>query len=210
MNAKILDRVDTAHLDKQTISNGKLVIKNHSFWKGLDPNLVANFMLKHGLYVIPTTELICWLKENVVGSAIEIGAGNGAISRALGIPITDNRMQELPEVQFFYMMSGQPVIAYPDDVEKLEALEAVEKYKPDTVIGAFITHKFVDEVVGGNAYGVQEETIIEKTRRYIMIGNLDTHRLKPILKKKHDWMYFPWLITRSADQKNNRIFVWNN
>lgn len=101
-------------------------------------------------------------------------------------------MQERPEIKMYYLMGGQPVIQYPSDVEKLDAEQAINKYKPDTVIGCFITHKFDYSTNSGNAFGVQEEFIIKNVRRYINVGNLETHRLKP---------------TRSVDQSKNRIWV---
>lgn len=168
------------------------------------------FLHVHGIYILPTEELINWLKENISGSAIEIGAGNGAISRALKIPITDSRLQEQEEIKKIYSAMGQPVIIYPDDVEKLDADEAVKKYNPDTVIGAFITHKYRDDrpEIGGNQYGVEEESILDAVKKYINIGNLITHGMKPILKMKHEQYFFDWIITRAVDQKMNRIFVW--
>ena len=58
------------------------------------------FMHVYGLYTLPTVELIDYLAGIVCGKrAIEIGAGMGVIGRSLGIPITDSRMQELPEVK---------------------------------------------------------------------------------------------------------------
>ncbi len=188
---------------------GKLLVKDFEFYNSFPVNTVRLFMLENGIYVLPTTELVAWIKENIIGTAIEIGAGHGAISRQLGIPITDSWMQDRPDIKLYYQMCGQPVIKYHQDVEKLDAIEAIKKYKPDTVIGAFITHKYVESINSGNAFGVKEEFILQNAQRYINIGNLVTHRDKPILEFPHDEHYFQWIITRSADQKNNRIFVWN-
>ena len=44
-------------------------------------------------------------------------------------------------------------------------------------------------------FGVYEEDILERVKMYINIGNLDTHKDKPILKLTHDEYYFNWLIT---------------
>lgn len=208
-NAQQIFHCDISGLEKEVIDDGKLIIKPFDFWKNRDKNEINYFLLQHGIYVIPTTELINWLKENIIGNAIEIGAGNGAISRALNIPITDSRMQERDDIKILYAMSGQPVIKYPDDVEKLDAEEAISKYKPDTVIGCFITHKFKEEIGNGNMYGVEEENILASVKRYINVGNLTTHKSKPILKIKHHELYFDWLITRSVNQNDNRIFIWD-
>lgn len=208
-NAQQIYHCDISNLEKDVIADGKLIVKPFSFWNNIDRNEINYFLYVHGIYVVPTEELINYLKENIVGSAIEIGAGNGAISRALNIPITDSRMQELEEIKMMYAMSGQPVIKYPDDVEKLNSDQAIVKYKPDTVIGCFITHKFKAEIGNGNMYGVEEENILKSVKRYINVGNLTTHKSKPILKMKHEEHYFEWLITRAVNQKDNRIFIWN-
>lgn len=215
MNASFLYDTDISHINKQAFENGLLKVMPSSFYKSLDENSLKLFMLNHGIYVIPTTELIDWLKENIYKTeniyetAIEIGAGLGTIARALQIPITDSRMQEFPDVKLIYNMGGQPTIKYPSDVEKLDYKEAIEKYKPKTVIGCFITHKHKSGMSTGNMYGVEEEYILKNVQRYINIGNLQTHKDKPILKEKSTEYNFDWLITRSHNQSLNRIWVYD-
>lgn len=208
-NAQQILKCDLSGLEKEVLVDGKLIVRPFEFWKNRDKNEINYFLYVHGIYVIPTDELINYLKENIIGSTIEIGAGNGAISRTLNIPITDSRMQEREDIKMHYAMTGQPVIKYPDDVEKLDAEEAIAKYRPDTVIGCFITHKYKEEIGNGNMYGVEEENILKAVKRYINVGNLMTHKAKPILKMKHEEHYFDWLITRSVNQSDNRIFIWN-
>lgn len=188
----------------------KLKIFPAYIWRNIDENILKIFMLKHGIYILPTTELIEWLKQNIIGRAIEIGSGNSAIARTLNIPITDSRLQEQPEIALYYESLGQPTIKYNDDVERLDAMEAIKKYNPDTVIGAFITHRFNPKTNSGNMYGVSEEAVLRKVKRYINIGNLETHHDKPIRKThKHEEFYFEWIISRSADQSKNRIWIFN-
>ena len=211
MNIAILLNTDISGLEKQVFDDaGHLIIHPFSFYKGIQRNDILHLMHKHGIYVLPTSELIDFLREKTVGSAIEIGAGNGAISRTLKIPITDSKMQDEPDAKLFYKLIQQPGIKYPSDCEKIDAIAAVKKYRPDTVIGAFITHKYVNETIGGNYLGVKEEKIIALCKRYINIGNQITHHSKPILKLGHTRHYFPWIITRSINQDENRIFIWDN
>lgn len=209
MSVSILYNTDISHIEKQAFENSLLKVMPSSFYKSLDENSLKLFMLNHGIYVIPTTELIDWLKENIIENAIEIGAGLGTIARELKIPITDSRMQELPDVKLIYNMGGQPTIKYPSDVEKLDYKEAIQKYNPKTVIGCFITHKHKNGMSTGNMYGVEEEYILKNVQRYINVGNLQTHKDKPILKQKSIEYNFDWLITRSNDQSLNRIWVYN-
>lgn len=199
---------DISHIKNKAFVNGKLIPLPYDFYKSLTDNELKYFMLQYGIYVLPTTELIDFLKENTLSNnTIEIGCGLGCIGRSLNIPITDNRMQEQSDVMFLYAAAKQPVIIYPDDVIKMDAVEAVKHYKPDTVIGAFITHQF--NGTSGNMYGPKEELILENTKRYINIGNLITHKEKPILEKPHREFYFPWIVTRSVDQRKNRIFIFD-
>lgn len=206
-----LQKCDISDLETILLKDGLLQIEPAETFTEFTRNEVLYFMHTHGIYVMPTTELLDWLRENITGSAIEIGAGNGAIARALNIPITDIQQQADPLMRLYYAFLGAPVIKYPPDVEKLEALKAVKKYKPDTVIGAFITHRYNDITNDGNSLGPDEETMMKLIKRYINIGNLITHRNKPILRThKHNEYYFDWLITRSIDQSKNRIFVFDN
>lgn len=210
-NSTSIERCDLTNLEKKVFDNeNKLIIKPYSFWKNINGNELRYFMYIHGIYVLPTQELIDWLKQNIIGNAIEIGSGIGAVARNLGIPITDSRMQELPEVKLAYLAGGQPTIKYPSDVEKLDYKLAIFKYQPQTVIGCFITHKYDERIGSGNAYGVEEEFILKNSVKYINVGNKHTHKDKPILKQKHQEYYFDWLITRSVDQKQNTIFVFQN
>ena len=93
------------------------------------------FGVRHGLYSFPTEELCSFLRERVRGRrAIEIGAGHGALAKALAIPATDNRQQEDEPVKSHYAALRQPTVPYGEHVEKLDAAAAVEKYCPDVVI----------------------------------------------------------------------------
>jgi hypothetical protein len=210
MNASVITPCDLTALTNEVIgADGLLKIKPYSFYKGVNENELKFFLHQNAIYVLPTTELIDWLKENIIGTAIEIGAGHGAIGRALNIPTTDSRMQERPEIKFIYESSGQPVIKYNNDIEKLDAIQALDKHKPDTVIGAFITHKYDERIGNGNAFGVQEELILQRTKRYINICNKVTHKDKPILKVKHKEYKFDWLITRAVNQNENAIIMFD-
>lgn len=192
------------------IRDGLLQVKPFDYFKNIPENDIKLFMVEHGIYVMPTQELIEWLMDNIIGSAIEIGAGVGSIGRALGIPITDNKMQQWPMIKMMYEMMHQKPIEYPEDVEELDYADAVIKYRPETVIGGFITHKWLPGMDQGNEHGVREEFLLNNTKRYIMIGNRITHAAKPILKRDHLELYFPWLVTRGMDQSQNRIFVWDS
>jgi hypothetical protein len=207
MNSILIDKCDLTDIKQKVINpNGTLKILPSVFFQQFEKNTMQYFMLQMGIYVLPTTELISFLQDNIEGKAIEIGCGNGAIGRALGIPITDSKIQEDDRIKILYASIKQPVIQYPRDVEKLEAIEAVEKHKPNTVIGAFVTHKF--NGISGYQFGVVEGKILKLADKYINISNIDVHKDKPILKYPHQKYYFDWLITRGINQLKNRIWIF--
>lgn len=207
MHAITIYPCDLSRLTAQVIKNGLLQVLPADFYHKVEENELRYFMHQYGIYVLPTLELIEWLKFHISTPAIEIGCGNGAIGRELGIPITDSKLQERENVKTFYQLSKQPTISYPADVEQLDAISAIGKYKPTTVIGAFITHKYNGH--SGNMYGVVEGKILKLCKKYIHIGNKVTHHDKPILKHKHAEYYFDWLITRGVYQQENCIWVFN-
>lgn len=208
MNGIEIQACDLSYLISQVIENGKLKPMPYAFYQSIEVNELQYFMYSYGIYTLPTTELIEWLKENIVGTAIEIGCGNGAIGRALGIKLTDSKLQEKQAIADWYKFHRQPTIKYPNDVLEYDALEAIKYFKPDTVIGSFITHKYSPKIKSGNMYGVVEGKILQMCKKYIHIGNGETHRDKPILKHAHETFHFEWLITRSANQDANCICVW--
>lgn len=203
----ILNAEDTTNLESLMFTNGLLNVLPSSFYQQYSLNSIQVVMVKYGIYVLPTTELIDWLRTMIIPPAIEIGAGLGSIGRALSIPTTDSHLQSDPAVAAYYKMLGQSPIQYPDDVEKLTALDAIAKYTPHTVIGAFVTHLY--NGVSGNPFGVAEEKIITGGCKYINIGNANTHADKPLLQLPHITFNFDWLLTRSGDQTKNSIWVWN-
>lgn len=168
---------------------------------------------EHARYGLPTIELVEWLKQQIGDrKAIEIGAGSGDLCYHLGIIGTDNYQQEWPDVRLYYAVLGQPVIKYGEWVERLDALEAVKQHKPDVVIGSWVTH-WIDPNLppppgGGNMYGIREDEILKRVDTYIMIGNLEIHKHKPILKLPHEELNFPWIKSRAAARDQNRIFIW--
>jgi hypothetical protein len=197
-------------LDEQSI----LKVVPAEYYAQVSQETLAFFCHKYGFYTLPTTELIEWLKPHVVpGKTIEIGAGVGTIGRALGIPLTDScYMRTNAEVIAYYTLMGQPLTKYPEDIEELDAVAAVDKYKPEIVVGSWITHKYTVEraELGGNMFGVDEEYVLRNVKKYIMIGNDQVHRLKPLLALPHEKFCPDWLYSRSMSGRPNIIFIWEN
>jgi hypothetical protein len=167
--------------------------------------------VRHGLYGLPTEELIDWLKTEINGrSAIEIGAGHGALAAALGIPATDNWMQNNPAIAAYYESIKQPVVKYGGHVERLDAAQAVAKHKPQVVIASWVTHRYSPSrhAAGGNSDGVDEEALLDACESYIFIGNLKVHGGKSIWRRPHRIIEPDWLYSRSFNGTKDFIAVW--
>jgi len=196
-----------------------------------------------GLYTFPTLELCEWLYSQIDDnpeyephSAIEICAGTGWIGRQLGIPTTDVKNMENPEVQKIMLDSRSIPTIYADDVETLEASDAVNKYKPDIVIGSYVTSRqLVDKVDKRKAktvgihmpnggiitqnlmdivrkeikVGADVKSICRKVYKVILICNMRVHKNESYMSLPHKTLSFPWLITR-GDVSQARILIFEN
>jgi hypothetical protein len=189
---------------------GQLRIHPASFWQQFSQPEIAAFCVRHGIYSIPTTELVEWLQDRIgQRKAIEVGAGNGVLADRLGIMATDNRMQEWAVVQSHYKDVQQATVPYGPNIIEIDAEAAVKKYQPEVVVAAWVTHKYELKAHfrEGNQWGVKEERIISRAE-YIHIGNRYVHRMKPILDQPHEEFEFPWLLSRAINGAPNFIAVW--
>jgi hypothetical protein len=125
---------------------------------------------------------------------------------------------------------------YANDVETLEASEAVNKYKPDIVIGSYVTSKqLVDKIDKKKAMtigiklpygGVLEQNLMDLAREEVKVGvdinsicrkvykvilvcNMRTHRNEAYITLPHQTLSFPWLVTR-GDISQARILIFEN
>ncbi len=207
MNISSLNHMSTRDIENVLLKDGKLIPVPYKELTKFSQEKISVFCHKYAFYQIPTTELIDFLR-NEIGElkAIEIGAGNGSIGRSLGIPITDNKLQERPDVKISYKAMGQPTITYPSDIIKLGGNVAVERMKPDVVIASWVTGKDI-----GNYYGIHETKIIKSIKKYIHIGNEKTHAKKLILDRfNYKAIKEDWLVSRSMEKEQNIIYLINN
>jgi len=127
--------------------------------------------------------------------------------------MTDSMYQNRPEMRLHYQQTGQPTISYPETVEKLDALEAVEKYKPHTVFAAWVTKRVTKKqptTTHGCAGGVDWELLLSRVKRIIFVGSEDIHNQMTLLNIKHETYKFPWIISRTQRQDANFIAIWKN
>jgi hypothetical protein len=193
------------------MENGYLKLLPAEFYHNLNWNDFRVFCHKYARYGIITIELAEFLNKIIdCRPVIEIGAGAGDFGYHLKIHMTDSKQQEDPEIKAAYATMRQPVIKYPKEIEKIDVLDAVYKHKPKVVLGSWITtYAPYETSYGSNPYGIRESNIISHVETFILIGNVDTHGDKPIMKLSHEEFYFDWLVSRGKNQENNRIWIWN-
>lgn len=164
-------------------------------------------------YGLPTCETVEWLatfmRDHDIErhQALEVGAGNGVFGRALGIRMTDSWVQTAPELRAVIV---QPPVVYSDDVEQIEALDAVVKYEPKLIFGSWVTHRFDPKTETGFALGLQEQAMFRhgSVRAYVVLGNRAVHGHKPMLARKHQILQPPGLMSRSSRPQDDCFYVW--
>lgn len=208
---EILAELDAECLD----ANRMLKVMPASFYARWPREDLMLWCVQRGFYCLPTHELVDFLRDLIdCDDALEIGAGNGCLGRAIGIPMTDSYQQEREDVRALYDDLGQGLVHYGPDVEKLTALEAVEKYRPTVVLAAWVTHRWSRDRPNarGNMHGVDEGRLLGKksVRRYIFVGNESVHvdqAPKPILARRHETHRLPFLFSRSFAPRDV-VWVW--
>jgi hypothetical protein len=182
-----------------------------SFYEATTQEERTVLAVRHGLYGLPTVELVAWLRTHIGDrSAIEIGAGNGRLAEAVGIPATDTRIQEGGATRAHYESIGQAPVTYGPNVERIEALDAVRKHRPSVVVGSWITHRYdgARHAAGGSMYGPDTLAILALCDEYVHIGNEGVHQHDPLWALPHEVHHFPWLYSRAMNGGRDVIGVW--
>lgn len=204
-------------IESQVMENGILKVMPSEFYRQFDQMDLFCFCAKNGIYGLPTFELLNKLNELILEAsptrnAIEIGSGCGVLGRGLGIQCTDNHMQSDPMMQMYYAMGGQEVVQYGEHVAKISGNDAVDHYRPEVVVACWVTHLYREDrhELGGNMFGVDEELLVQKIKRYVFVGNLKTHAQKPLLNRPHKIIRGDFIFSKSVHADQNVILVWDN
>lgn len=212
--------MDITVIDPRSVRDiSNLLLDDQGRLKVVDAAVLANttvqeralFGVRHACYVLPTTELIEHLRQLIAGRrALEIGAGNGVVARALGIPASDNHQQTWLHIRSHYESLGQPVIQYGDNVEKLDAAAAIKKHKPDVVLACWVTHRYdpTRHWAGGNQDGVDEKEVLRNCAHYVFVGNEQVHKHKAIWELPHSVQHPEFLFSRAANGTREFIAQW--
>jgi len=201
--------------------NGRIAARPAAELAALPWPALVDWCYRNARYTLVTHELVAWLGEQIAGrTAIEIGAGQGDLGFALDIPMTDSGLQTDHLMALLARASGSAPTNPPPDVERLDAAAAVAKYRPQVVIGSWITQLYRPgddgppgdagpPKIGSSIYGVDEIALIDSVETYIHIGNRLVHGDKRALAVPHSEHSFPWLWSRTQAPEWNRIWVWN-
>lgn len=132
------------------------------------------------------------------------------LAAALGIPATDNWMQQDDPYRGIYERIGQAIAPYGPNVVRAHASQAVRLFRPRVVIGCWVTHKYnpARHYAGGNEIGVDEEDILRNCETYIVVGNEQVHEHKAIWSRRHEIEYPPYLYSRALNQGREFIATW--
>lgn len=210
MNIRTIDSSISSKGAREVLldEKGDVRILPYSAWASLHWDEVRLMMHEIGLYVAPTEELIDYL-DKLIGdnTAIEVGCGLGCVGRELSIPITDSCAQADKDVKAYYSMFGQPTIVYPHDVIRMDAVKAARHFRPHTIIGCYVTHRWRYDTMDGSDFGIDFPRMMNYCRRFVLVGNIDTHKNNPLMALPHEEIALDGLFTR-ADNDLNRVFVW--
>lgn len=217
MQVRVIPKPDLAPLDRLLLDGEGRMRAISQMELATIPQLeLSAWCHIHGRYHVPSREMVAWLKEQIADrEALEIGAGAGDLGRLLGIRMTDSYVQaESLDIQLYYEALGVAPTSPAPDVERLEALAAVEKYQPEVVVGAWITQLYQkgDEgppFIGSSIYGVDELKIRTKVKKYIHIGHTDLHHRKRLLRFRYKSYRLPFLFSRGFDPSGNVVHVWS-
>lgn len=212
MKVSVLQPQNISGLESEILDDkGQLKVVPASIYEKYNQEQISILCVQRAFYGLPTIELIEWLVDQISGfesKTIEIGAGNGVLGRSLKVKMTDSFLQENQDIKKYYEQLRQPTITYGQDVEKLDAKQAIKKYKPRIVIASWVTQIWQPGENSGNVYGVDEDFIIKRVKMYIHIGHKGTHSSKRVLRKPHRKYIYPWLFSRSMDSSGCVIYVW--
>lgn len=195
-------------------TDGRMQILPAAFWTATTAEERLLLGTRTGVYSFPTVELVNQLREIIDGrSAIEIGAGHGVLADALDIPGTDNMEQAEPGLRMYYQLRGQKPVTYGPNVVRMDAAGAVRHYRPQVVIGCWVTQGSdgKDWKPGfGKLHGVDEDDIITHCETYVFVGNREVHKDKRIWRLPHTVHTPPYVISKAINGSPDFIAAWNN
>ncbi len=192
-------------------ADGRPRVLPAEWWRARSSAERALFGNLTGVYGFPTVELVAALRDRIGDrSAIEIGSGCGVLADALGITGTDSFLQERPDVRREYYEYGQEPVRYGPNVVQLDAARAVARLRPQVVVACWVTHKYNKRAawLDGNRFGVDEAALLADVEEYILVGNLNVHKRRPIWAQAESVEHPDYVFSRARDHRQDFVAVW--
>lgn len=201
-----------------TDENGETKILPAEEWLRWGKNNLGAYLSYYNLWTVPTLEL-CDILDDEIGdlSGIEICAGLGIISKELNIKATDSYLKVSEE--YINAIGQTEQMHYPSYVEKIEASEAVDKYKPECVLGCYAVPRWSEErakqyylatgkELHGSIKGVDYDYILPKIKKLILVGHKELYCQHPFFKRKHRIIVNKNVLTRHSVNGQSYIYIF--
>ena len=203
----LLFQFDNLLLDTST---KRIKLQPASAYSEILRNDLQTWMHYRNRYILPTVELVNWLKAKIDGRrAIEVGAGSDDLSYHLGIQAIGSNPVLCADARTIPLLPSQiPTRAAYSGLHELDDMQAILELRPDVAIGAWIPDKFTDNFGNLSKYAPNECQIIQNTE-YVHIGCESIHGRSSLLGFPHEVVKIPGLVSRAnLSPPDNVIHVW--
>lgn len=202
----LLVQLDDLLLDRPT---NRIKLQPASAYSEIPRNDLQTWMLYRNRYILPTVELVNWLKTKIDGRrAIEICAGSDDLAYHLGIRAIGSYVGFYASGYAVPLFPGQIPTLVVSPVPQMDAMQAILELRPEVAIGAWIPDKFADNFGGRSKYAPNEYQIIQNTE-YVHIGCDSIHGRSPLLGFPHETIKVLGLVSRTnSSPPDDVIHVW--
>ena len=161
------------------------------------------------------------LKQEYLNSIDEIIEKNSSNDKIIGLNLlTTTLVDDHYQYIVLEMLSNHlPLPKYLASVETIDATDAINLYRPETVISSWFTAKMKNEVLQNEAYDRTDLLSLYDNYKfnYITLGNKNIHSKLEILKVPHFEFYSKDILYSRVDEsnfENNRLYIvpgssWN-
>lgn len=203
----MLHDLDTLLLDRPT---NRIKLLPASAYSEITRQDLQAWMRYRNRYVLPTVELVDWLKVKIDGRrVIEIGAGNDDLGYHLAIQAIGSYPLAYASTYAAPLFPGQiPTRVVYYGGHQMDSMQAILELRPEVAIGAWILDKFTDNFGNPSKYAPNEYQVIQNVE-YIHIGCESIHGRSPLLGFSHETFKPLGVVSRTIiTPSDDVIYVW--